>query len=68
MKRKLNEHDVPEAVAPTFAGLGIDNRILPQFIAPTAIQSQAIPAILNGKHVIGSLLPMLYYEESTDCR
>ncbi|KAF2215096.1 hypothetical protein CERZMDRAFT_94519 [Cercospora zeae-maydis SCOH1-5] len=67
MKRKLNEHDVPEPAAssgdsnssakPTFAALNLDARLLQsvnkqKFSAPTLVQSQTIPLTLSGKDVL----------------
>ncbi|QIW94717.1 hypothetical protein AMS68_000235 [Peltaster fructicola] len=57
MKRKLNEHDVPEPVTADFAKLGLDARLV-QAVAnekhatPTPIQAQAIPLISQGKSVL----------------
>ena len=66
MKRKLNQVDAPEepsekAAQPTpeisFRSLGLDDRLVKaashqRFHAPTAVQSQAIPVILRGEHVL----------------
>ncbi|KAK5123667.1 hypothetical protein LTR85_002303 [Meristemomyces frigidus] len=67
MKRKLNEHDVPEAVGdkaakgapakPTFASLDLDSRLLQainseKFAAPTPVQAKAIPLALSGEDVL----------------
>lgn len=65
MKRKLNEHDVPEVSrsnkptdgAASFESLALDHRLLQavqqqQWSKPTPIQAQAIPLALNGKDVI----------------
>jgi len=69
MKRKLNEHDVPEGVteekkqttatAPSsFEELGLDSRLLQaiakeQYAAPTPIQAKAIPLALEGRDILG---------------
>ncbi|KAJ9625786.1 ATP-dependent DNA/RNA helicase [Taxawa tesnikishii (nom. ined.)] len=67
MKRKLNEHDVPEEVietqyatgnaATSFSSLGLDPRLLQavtreRFAAPTAVQARAIPVALSGKDIL----------------
>ncbi|KAF2171740.1 hypothetical protein M409DRAFT_17975 [Zasmidium cellare ATCC 36951] len=68
MKRKLNEHDVPEPTnegdsskaaqaKSTFASLGLDSRLLQavnreKFPAPTPVQAKAIPLALEGKDVL----------------
>lgn len=56
MKRKLNEHDVPEPVQSTFAAFGLDERLTQciveeRFEQPTAVQSRTIPLIQAGKSV-----------------
>jgi len=69
MKRKLNEHDVPEEVtegkkqptasAPSsFEELGLDSRLLQaiakeQYAAPTPIQAKAVPLALEGRDILG---------------
>jgi ATP-dependent RNA helicase DDX56/DBP9 len=69
MKRKLNQHDVPEetgdaAAAPPssnskgFDSLGLDERLLQgiarqKFAHPTPIQLEAIPLALQGKDILG---------------
>lgn len=66
MKRKLNGEQVPTPVEPTnfphqeskFASLGLDSRLLQaiaqeNFSAPTMVQSEAIPLILDSKDVLG---------------
>ncbi|GAB7362822.1 hypothetical protein MBLNU230_g3125t1 [Neophaeotheca triangularis] len=67
MKRKLNEHDVPEATStgvgkaspakPAFAALNLDSRILKaisreKLPSPTPVQAKAIPLALEGKDVL----------------
>jgi ATP-dependent RNA helicase DDX56/DBP9 len=66
MKRKLDANDVPappeEAGKPkqdvsTFAGLGLDSRLLQgiskqNFQTPTLVQSKAIPLALEGRDVL----------------
>lgn len=66
MKRKLNNHDVPEPTAEsrhspspksTFASLNLDARLLQgilrdKFAAPTAVQQKAIPLAISGQHVL----------------
>lgn len=69
MKRKLNEHDVPEAASSssakrgssTFDDFGLDPRILQaiskeRFANPTPVQAQAIPLALEGKDILGICL------------
>lgn len=69
MKRKLNEHDVPEEVMEekkqatasalsSFEELGLDSRLLQaiakeQYAAPTPIQAKAIPLALEGRDILG---------------
>ncbi|KAF2843247.1 DEAD-domain-containing protein [Patellaria atrata CBS 101060] len=68
MKRKLNEHDVPDATVQatpartpsnsTFAALQLDPRLLQgiekqKFSSLTPIQANAIPLILEGNDVLG---------------
>ncbi|KAF2279827.1 ATP-dependent RNA helicase DBP9 [Westerdykella ornata] len=64
MKRKLNEHDVPEATEQpplpdsTFASFGLEPRLLrgirdQKWAAPQPIQSKAIPLALEGKDILG---------------
>jgi len=69
MKRKLNEHDVPEevngetkqsiaSVPSSFEDLGLDSRLLQaiakeQYSAPTPIQAKAIPLALEGRDILG---------------
>ncbi|EON65606.1 ATP-dependent RNA helicase dbp9 [Coniosporium apollinis CBS 100218] len=65
MKRKLNEHDVPEAVTaapvkptiPSFEDLGLDPRLLQGIIrekwsTPTPVQAKAIPLAREGKDIL----------------
>jgi len=68
MKRKLNEHDVPdtgkssnvrqdEANKATFTSLGLEPRLLQaisweKFAAPTLIQAKGIPLALEGQDVL----------------
>ncbi|KXT16652.1 hypothetical protein AC579_8018 [Pseudocercospora musae] len=68
MKRKLNEHGVPEpepsktedtktAASNAFASLGLDPRLLQaiskqNFTTPTPVQSRAIPLALSGQDVL----------------
>jgi ATP-dependent RNA helicase DDX56/DBP9 len=66
MKRKLNEQDVPEEVAPeaptsalsnSFQSLGLDSRLLQaiqaqKFSTPTAVQSRVIPLALQGSNIL----------------
>lgn len=71
MKRKLNDHDVPEEVTspPTdhpqqpsgFAKFGLDPRLLQavtaqKFSTPTQVQARAIPLALSGKDILGMTL------------
>lgn len=66
MKRKLDDNDVPGAVATkdaakklsNFNALGLDSRLLQavalqNFSAPTLVQSRAIPLALEGKDILG---------------
>lgn len=72
MKRKLNEHDVPEVATSkgkegsstksVFAALNLDSRILKaitreKFTAPTPVQAKAIPLAVDGKDVLGRNRP-----------
>ena len=64
MKRKLDENDIPAPAGdtiskedPTFAGLGLDPRLLQgiakqNFQTPTLVQTKAIPLALNGRDVL----------------
>ena len=65
MKRKLDANDVPalakevdgQEAASTFAGLGLDPRLLQgiakqNFKTPTLVQSKAIPLALDGRDVL----------------
>jgi ATP-dependent RNA helicase DDX56/DBP9 len=65
MKRKLDANDIPapaeeadgQEVASTFAGLGLDPRLLQgiakqNFKTPTLVQSKAIPLALDGRDVL----------------
>ncbi|KAF2660418.1 DEAD-domain-containing protein [Lophiostoma macrostomum CBS 122681] len=63
MKRKLNDHDVPEVTAPesppdtTFASLDLEPRLLrgirdQKWSTPTPVQAQAIPLALEGKDIL----------------
>ena len=64
MKRKLDKNDVPVPAGDvgqknesTFAGLGLDPRLLQgiaqqNFQVPTLVQSKAIPLALNGRDVL----------------
>ncbi|KAJ9645794.1 ATP-dependent DNA/RNA helicase [Coniosporium tulheliwenetii] len=65
MKRKLNEHDVPEEVSaapakpttPSFEDLGLDPRLLQAIIrekwsTPTPVQAKAIPPAREGKDIV----------------
>jgi len=69
MKRKLNEHDVPEEVpsssgkhgSSTFDSFRLDPRILQgiakeKYANPTPVQAQAIPLALEGKDILGTCL------------
>lgn len=72
MKRKLNQHDVPEEIsadskkidvpAPaSFEELGLDPRLLQaiakeKYAAPTPIQAKAIPLALEGRDILGKWL------------
>lgn len=66
MKRKLNDHDVPEqfaptshlAATPTFDHFDLDSRLLQavaeqKWARPTPIQARAIPLALRGKDILG---------------
>lgn len=69
MKRKLNEHDVPEEVVEetkqttnstpsSFEELGLDSRLLQaianeKYAAPTPIQAKAIPLAMEGRDILG---------------
>ena len=64
MKRKLNEHDVPDGTDASpnetaqFNDLGLDPRLLQavvdeKYSKPTAIQVKAIPLALEGKDILG---------------
>ena len=72
MKRKLNEDDVPISASQrgpdqdisSFTSLGLDPRLLQaieneKFSTPTLVQSKAIPLALEGKDILGALLPGL---------
>lgn len=61
MKRKLDENDQPTVEAstatPSFETFGLDARLLQaiskaKYTKPTPVQSQAIPAVLEGKDVL----------------
>jgi ATP-dependent RNA helicase DDX56/DBP9 len=65
MKRKLDANDIPAPVEDaverkgdaTFAGLGLDSRLLQaitkqNFKIPTLVQSKAIPLVLEGRDVL----------------
>lgn len=65
MKRKLDANDVPAPVeeaeklqdTPTFAGLGLDPRLLQgiakqKFNTPTPVQREAIPLALEGRDIL----------------
>jgi len=65
MKRKLDANDVPapaeeiekKSDAFTFAGLGLDSRLLlgiakQNFQTPTLVQSKAIPLALEGRDIL----------------
>ncbi|KAJ8612076.1 hypothetical protein MRB53_037627 [Persea americana] len=64
MKRKLNEHDVPEEVVDTvsaadvtFESFGLDPRLLQaiaqaEYAAPTPVQAKAIPEALKGRDIL----------------
>lgn len=67
MKRKLNEHDVPEEVTavpvkptiPSFEDLGLDPRLLQGIIREkwstlTPVQAKAIPLAREGKDILGT--------------
>ena len=65
MKRKLDEHDVPQVVdtdAPkssrSFTDFGLDTRLLQAvtkeaWVTPTPVQQAVIPIALEGKDVLG---------------
>ena len=70
MKRKLNDHGMPEEVSlepkskspiPGFDSLGLeDHRLLQgivgqKFSVPTAVQAKAIPFALQGKDILGEI-------------
>lgn len=72
MKRKLDDNDVPKAVATkdgsknpsSFNALGLDSRLLQavalqNFSAPTLVQSRAIPFALEGKDILGVMAKSL---------
>jgi len=68
MKRKLNEHDVPESAEggkdktskpskATFADFDLEPRLLQainreKFATPTPVQAQGVPLALSGKDVL----------------
>lgn len=64
MKRKLNEHDVPEVAEPlvnapetTFASFDLEPRLLrgirdQRWNTPTPVQAKAIPLALEGKDIL----------------
>lgn len=69
MKRKLDDDDVPTAVASkdaskkpsNFSALGLDSRLLQavaqqNFSAPTLVQSRVIPLALEGKDILGMMM------------
>jgi ATP-dependent RNA helicase DDX56/DBP9 len=67
MKRKLNEHDMPEGAdtgpnemtqSAQFSDLGLDARLLQaavgeKYSKPTPVQVKAIPLALEGKDILG---------------
>lgn len=69
VKRKLNEHDVPEnaevvtsaqSQSASFDSLGLDARLLQgivrqKFSNPTPVQAKAIPLALEGKDILGNM-------------
>ena len=68
MKRKLDEHDVPTLVdtkdaskkLSSFNSLGLEARLLQavaqqNFSIPTLVQCKAIPLILEGKDILGTM-------------
>ena len=68
MKRKLDEHDVPTLIdtkdastkLSNFNSLGLEARLLQavaqqNFSVPTLVQCKAIPLILEGKDILGTM-------------
>ena len=68
MKRKLDEHDIPTIVdtknaskkPSNFNSLGLEARLLQavaqqNFSVPTLVQCKAIPLILEGKDILGTI-------------
>ena len=68
MKRKLDEHDVPtlgdtkdaSKKLSNFNSLGLEARLLQavaqqNFSIPTPVQCKAIPLVLEGKDILGSM-------------